>query len=635
MSGTANVCAIFGVVRGSRCHFSMHVQIRIPSKNIGLIFRAMLTKTKWEQTLFLWYAAAAAAAVAAVLLHAIEKERASLIFFSASYGLPFGTADLYFRKEDDGTIGDCLDPSYGKRRKGEDARIREPKLVPIKRDLLDQTAGNFDREESIFAQFMSEVCYPGALGVNSAFHAGEGQLPLGRSKWKADLTLLLANAPTPFAEGASKSGRTLLFANYHGFFHNDQNCKGGHEKGCCKFTGTELEFNQKTIEQDKTMKAYAEEMSKVIEGLTFRYITMTPCQFFHGNALPNAPGHTDARAFLRDRHPESTILGRLFRNGIGESALLKEILAEKATGFVTIEGGRESFDDNASRMFAFCHTRGSQNLDELGSEAIRLAKERSAGKSETEIKEGLRKKLSSSQVTYTRKHFEGPHTMTTQFFNFLVKKRGFKDFKIVHFIHYEIRKYLASWVISMLQHRWAIKKGFYTGERGCSELALKIILNALYGYRYCFPLRFLPANSRVYPPFLFFLSMIEGKNYPDAKVVREDGLKPHPDKPVKDYPILLGVVKGRKKKRGQKSSAASSAATFHQPRGKGRGIKKKEKPCALYLIERSKPLDRIRNLIQSSVAILNNSRALFYDQILRLLNSCKLDAIEPAYTDTG
>ena len=119
--------------------------------------------------------------------------------------------------------------------------------------------------------------------------------------------------------------------------------------------------------------------------------------------------------------------------------------------------------------------------------------------------------------------------------------------------------------------------------------------------------------------------MIEGKNYPDAKVVKENALKPHPDKPLKDYPILLGVISAAGRKR-----AGGGVKKRGRPRRE-----RKRKTVALFLIERKKPKDRIQNLIQSSVSILNNSRALFYDQILELLNICSLQGIEPAYTDTG
>ena len=413
--------------------------------------------------------------------------------YSAEYGLPFGTCDLYFRKEDDGLVDDCLDPRYGEKRKG--GFVKEPQLVPIRRDLLDHTAGNFDREESIFAQFMVEVCYPEAVAVCSDFHAGEGQLPLGRTKWKADLTLLLPGGErkSPVVGHdrqrlirAPSGKKTLLFVNYHGFYHFKK-CNDGHKEGCKKYRGKKLEFNQKTKLQDRDMKAYAAEMSKVLVNLDFEYIASSPCDWFHGNPLPctdESLGTSDPREYLRKLKSERVILGRKYKKGLSESRLLEEIDAEKATGFVTIEGGRETINDNASRLFAFCHTRGTQSLEELGSEAVRLAKEREPTQSEDLIQKNLAKKVCSTNVTFTRRHFEGLHTMSTQYFNFLRKRRGLKDFKIVHFIHYEIRKFLSPWVVSMLQHRWEIKKGFYKGSRGCSELALKIILNALYGYRY-------------------------------------------------------------------------------------------------------------------------------------------------------
>lgn len=124
-------------------------------------------------------------------------------------------------------------------------------------------------------------------------------------------------------------------------------------------------------------------------------------------------------------------------------------------------------------------------------------------------------------------------------------------------------------------------------------------------------------------PLTIYYSMIESRNYTDTYIVREKSLLAPPrqgkkknlrHKPVKNYPILLGSIKKKRRKKGRR---------------------KVEPEEPIYLVERKKPRDRILNLIQTSAAILNNSKAHFYSQIEQIVNCCAPDCLELAYTDTG
>ena len=115
--------------------------------------------------------------------------------------------------------------------------------------------------------------------------------------------------------------------------------------------------------------------------------------------------------------------------------------------------------------------------------------------------------------------------------------------------------------------------------------------------------------------------MIEGRNYSDSKIVTEDSLKVKKDRPIKSHPALLGTVRKRRPR--------------ETTRRMRRGHRDKYLEVPIYLVESKKPNDKIRNLIQTSASILNNSRALFYDQIVDLANICSPEKFELAYTDTG
>lgn len=357
----------------------------------------------------------------------------------------------------------------------------EIRFLPMKRESLDRTAGNFDGEESTFVQYMCEHLFPDALAVASGFHAGPGQVSLGKPKWRTDLCMLLNTDNTG-------RKRTLFFSNYHGYFHLDQNCrKDGHEKSCRKFNEVELKYNKATVEEDELMYAYAEEMSSVHPlSLKFEYQSYSPCFLFHGNPLPGCNFSSlqqqqqackDPRKFLATTHSEKYMRGRRYKNGVSERGLVEDILNGNLQGFITIQGGKETSLDPSRLSFAFCQSRGTQDIKELGSEAERLAKERHGELGLANLQKRLKE-----DVTFTRQHYEGSNTVSTDYFKFLVNQRGLKEYKILHFLHYEVRKFLTPWVVSMLQNRWDIKKGLARGKN-CSELVLKIILNAFYGYR--------------------------------------------------------------------------------------------------------------------------------------------------------
>ena len=517
----------------------------------------------------------------------------STFYFSAKFGLPFGSSCFYVRSRKTGN------------------------LEPVSK-VFDPSIGCFEREEALFCQFMNYGSFPEALNVASAFNAGPGQLPFGRGKWPADLTLSLPGQERSLPlsldtrkESRDWSKRTVAVFNYHGFYHNDNR---GHQSWCQQHTGDEdgdLRFNDETNEEDSLLRDYAQAMSSVHEGLDFTYTVLTPCSFFHGNPLPGVQGensHCSLRKYLEKEHGDKCVFTRRYENGVGESKLVSDIVAEKVEGFITIEGGEESCKDTASWSFAFCHTRDNQSVSELGSQALSIFAERFGGDKDKGEKM-LRKRLSASQATLTRKHFSGLNTISSAFFRFLVKERRLTNFKVVHFMECAVRHFLTPWVLNLLENRWKIKKGLM-GKVDCSEFALKIILNSLVS----------KMHEITYTNIIESLSylqygyaMLEDWRYTSTYVSSEDSLMKGKNRPLKSVSLLGSVP--RKERKGTKSQYR-----------KGRR--------ALVLVETSRPEARTKNLVQTSAQILNNSRTLFYGQILTILRYLDPEMCELTYTDT-
>lgn len=105
-------------------------------------------------------------------------------------------------------------------------------------------------------------------------------------------------------------------------------------------------------------------------------------------------------------------------------------------------------------------------MNELGAEAIQLSIEqiclkRRKNESDDAFRNRKReraeavlsKKCNNQQYTMLRKHFKGYAVIPAENLVWLVKNRGFHSYEIVHFISYQFRSYLSSFITSILQLR--------------------------------------------------------------------------------------------------------------------------------------------------------------------------------------
>lgn len=155
--------------------------------------------------------------------------------------------------------------------------------------------------------------------------------------------------------------------------------------------------------------------------------------------------------------------------GIAADKLLEHLLDEGsgAGGFVTIRfavrpatvdrisrpsflsrGGHEAADDQASKTLGFCLQRGSAKPAELGPGAMKLSRERAAGRLnkchhetdhafERRVLEAAMMDLDSkcdAELTLTRRSYDGEHCIPLDQFRFLVRERGFRDYVLVHYL---------------------------------------------------------------------------------------------------------------------------------------------------------------------------------------------------------
>lgn len=128
---------------------------------------------------------------------------------------------------------------------------------------------------------------------------------------------------------------------------------------------------------------------------------------------------------------------------------------------------------------------------ELGKVAHELEAERrrlKRRKNETDLQLQRRKMISAAKAletrgskgyTLLRKHYD-EFTIPVQYFRWLVKKRGLKDYRIKHFISYPGKLYLSDFLKTILQKRHDLSKaGLKSSVMGA---AFKLFINSYYGY---------------------------------------------------------------------------------------------------------------------------------------------------------
>ena len=338
----------------------------------------------------------------------------------------------------------------------------------------EKNANQLSRMEMIWVQwYMLERAPASSLGCSSALHAGPGQLAFGSDRrQKADLTVV------------EKPG-SIRVLNFHGGYYHYK----GHQP-CCELgqdtfdaersrSSAEMlsarhesyEQDARTEEGDELKRGLARALTSVGK-LEFSYETMTECEVFHGRYKVKSKD-------LSSRHGDSYLAPPPFK-AICPDALVKLLVEGRVQGFVTISGGETQRCDKVGQLFSFCQQSACPKWEEFSEFTKQQIKE-SVGHDRL-AEERLVKRLTSTPLNMVKSYFEtdGPgHTMWSEQFCWLVRKRKLCNFKVVHFVHYNARPWFKPFLDKNLQARWRLKSD---PMRKLDCQILKLLNNGFYGY---------------------------------------------------------------------------------------------------------------------------------------------------------
>ena len=487
----------------------------------------------------------------------------SLYPSSALFDLPFGPATFTFRCKDENGL--CTTNTYDK---------HSQKLM--------------NSAESQVVQYLTLVRYPECLRAYSQFHAGPGQICYSQSfKKRVDLFLVV------------KPG-VLKVIQYHDTSSHVNN-KSSHDLNCrYNKDGKHLDYNQDTRVSDDQNRRYAEWMTESLPNLNLTYEVLNECEFFHDNPLPEDDNYTSPIEYLRKFHPKDSVFKPKWLESattIDSEFLLDKIINtnECDSSFIVIEAGaKECASDEVSKLFGFCLQKNSPTVEDLGTEALKLAdevvrkkilkrKDEDANSYEIRVSEAAKKYLTErlrNTFTLTRKSFINDQCLPVGYFKFLVEKRKIlPTVKILHYLHYEGRDYSAAYIRSLLQSRHdLILAGL---GKSLSAQVEKLIANSTYG-------GFLMEQNR-YHRFTYAL----GDHLREKSIVNATNI------------CLITAVPS-------KNNAFS----------------------LMYMLKYKQSKKRISNLLQVGATILGMSRVIFYSQIYALLNLLDSRKAEFCYCDT-
>ena len=328
-------------------------------------------------------------------------------------------------------------------------------------------------------------------------------------------------------------------------------------------------------------------MSKAMPEMNIEYEVVSECRFKCQNVLPCGRG-VDARTVLKKWHKEDCVFKPDWL--MGRDIISAEELAQRlesddseeelAASFVVIRAGaRETADDIVSKITGFCLQRSTPKPEELGPVALDTVKASLAEAGSNACpQEYLKKRCENGPFTMVRKSFHRDICISVSNLRWLQKYRGLANVEILHYIHFECRKYISEFVLGLLQDRHDLIR---CGKKNSLDsMILKIMSNAIFG-----------------------IYLMERTRYPHFTYAAEHTL-------VKDrvWNIADLTVVGVAEHKGR--------------------------PSLLYLVQRTQKECRIRNLIHSGALILANSRNTFFHQLFCLLELLDPQKVELLYTDT-
>ncbi len=274
----------------------------------------------------------------------------------------------------------------------------------------------------------------------------------------------------------------IQMTNFHGSYWHYE----GHEEGCRLSLPSDPLFtvDPDTAAFDSFREQYAEAMSQPRSGhLKFSYGVELECSVFHRREVTSArtgKAYGSVGMALKRAYPQESIHPPPFRS-VTQAALIGKIMAGDPAvgGFVTVAGGMCDYhDDKVGAQFSFCMQRAPPRRYEVGK--FTLAQLRaSCGDNEAAYQKKLDALLKSPLTLGKHYYEEHGETIGTQLLRWLIRERGFRGFRIIHYLHYNCRSYFRPFLEPLLQVRHDIKRGvsdFSPDGVRLAEQAIKVIL---------------------------------------------------------------------------------------------------------------------------------------------------------------
>ena len=459
-------------------------------------------------------------------------------------------------------------------------------------------------EEARFVEYFTHFVWPTASSVLSDWTAGPGQVcfaSTGPNK-KADLCLIVP------ARGSERRHR-IAYYNYHSSYYH---FREKHQSTCRLYKGAKDLFdnaNRVSAEHEaadlEAKKRYAAAMTN--DSVLVTYDVVNACQLFHAGGNferpsfwnPDADDNTvsgfgSLTELLANRCPEDSLEG-LSINAVSQEKLLKEILDDDGTkygGFVTVHGGEETETKSlAADAVGFCHGRVNVREEALGDFTLHQMNEQAKIVNANPEKFRAQRLRGKRQTTVTRSYGNRSETISVAFLKFLILKRGFRNFNILHYIHYNERNHIAPFIRNMLQRRHELRRQPDGGDPLLS-LILKLIPNSFFGY-----------------------NAIARNKFTRVRIVTESFLNKRKKRiKLKPKDKLTGVtLVGAVRKRVRRKKVISDL---------------------VYAITYRRPSTKVVNFAQVAAAILSNSRVIFFGLIDKILNIFDRRKVALVYCDT-
>lgn len=396
-----------------------------------------------------------------------------VVFFPELRDIPYGTGSLYVQSE--------KNPRETLRKESRALNVTEREEAVVVQYL---TLGGHTKYTHLPATRRPDR-------IMSGIHAGPGQIVFGyTNKQRADLTMAFRRQPhqdpttTPVVQ--------LFFHNFHGYHWHYE----GHMPGCRSIEGMYRSFDihVETARMDSFRRAYAAAMSAVCpEQVTFAYDVSYSCEWFHDVPLPSLDESGDGNnkktycniteLLVAEREKEFYQPPPPKQEYLKTDVLVRDIVAGKIEGFVTLRGGRERGKKSERRKnplstlardhFGFCVQNYAPRKDQI-SEYTKTQIGEYYGLDEEGVDKFLDKQPSRTLNSTT---FHSEETISTAYLRWLIVHRGFVDFEITHFLWYKFAAHPRSFIEPLLQLRHRLKK---EGNIAAAE-AVKLIVNSDYG----------------------------------------------------------------------------------------------------------------------------------------------------------